>query len=73
MSVKLNINDQVSVKLTDAGKARWRGLFGRTPPYFVVVPLWELMQMFGPGLHMGMTDMYFVDNEIEVLINEKQS
>lgn len=65
--MKINIDTEISIELTPTGQARWRGLYGVTPSAFLVMPLWEVMQVFGPGLHMGMTDMYFVNNEIEVL------
>lgn len=65
--MKINLNDQVSVKLTPFGQARWRGLYGTTPSAFLVMPLWELMTIFGPSLHIGMPEVCFVDNEIEVL------
>lgn len=63
----INMNDRVGVKLTPAGQARWRGLYGLTPSSNLELSLWDLMATFGPGLHMGMTEMYFVDNKIEVL------
>jgi hypothetical protein len=64
--MKINLNDIAHVKLTPVGQARWRGRFGITPSSNLTVPLWELMQVFGPGLSMGMSEMYFVDNIIEL-------
>jgi hypothetical protein len=62
----MNINDMVKVKLTDVGKARWRGLHGVTRTE-LEMPLWELMSAFGgSSMHMGMRNMYFVNNEIEL-------
>jgi len=63
--IKININVTVRVKLTEVGIARWRGKHGVTRSE-LEVQLWELMATFGPGMHMGMMDMYFVDNEIEI-------
>lgn len=62
----ININDIVKVNLTPIGQARWRGKFGITRTT-LQLPLWELMNTFGSGMYMGMTDMYFVDNEIELV------
>lgn len=62
----MNINVTVKVKLTEVGIARWRGKFGVTRTE-VELPLWELMAIFGPAMHMTMNDMYFVDNEIEIM------
>lgn len=64
--MKININSPVTVELTPAGQARWRGLYGMTPSVKVSLQLWELMHIFGPGMTMGMLEMYFVDNEIEL-------
>lgn len=61
----LNINATVKVKLTEIGTARWRGKHNVTRTE-LELPLWELMAEFGPSLHMGMSQMYFVDNEIEI-------
>lgn len=65
----MNMNDRVRVKLTNHGK-----LICTMAAYSVVnhngmieLPLWELMQIFGPRIHMGMPHMFFVDNEIEVI------
>lgn len=65
--MKININDTVRVRLTEAGQDRYYGLtFNKATG--LQMPLWELMQIFGPGLHIGIgiTEMYFVDNEIEL-------
>jgi len=61
----ININATVKVKLTEVGTARWRGKHNVTRTE-LELPLWELMAEFGPGLYMGMSQMYFVDNEIEI-------
>lgn len=61
------MNSQTTVKLTSFGKAKYIGLFDTDPGDILILPLWELMQIFGPGIHMGMTEMYFVDNEVEII------
>ncbi len=71
--MKFNINDTVRAKLTDYG-TQYYTLFHRTlgvsvPAAIksVEMPLWELMQIFGPTLHMGMRELPFVDNEVEIV------
>jgi hypothetical protein len=65
--MKININALVKVKLTQTGEARYKGLMGLSGEYNnLEMPLWELMEIFGPGLHMGMIEMYFENNEIEI-------
>ena len=70
MQVKININDYVKVRLKEQGFCIHRQhydniWFGRIPPYpykppmvdkdgYSKFPLWELMQLFGEHLSLGM-------------------
>ena len=75
--MKININSQVSVKLTDSGEtviiSYWDSLgvvaahYSLQESKIVTMPFWELMQIFGPSVHMGMPKMLFVDNEVEII------
>lgn len=67
----MNLNTRVSVDLTIYGNYVyfcWLKKFdlpmNRAPKEF---PLWQLMNIFGECLHMGNTDIPFVNNEIKVL------
>jgi hypothetical protein len=70
-----NLNDRVRVTLTDAGKKVWVayhvGLRVETPALrrdrTIEMPLWELMQIFGPHLRIGFHDLPFVDNRLTFL------
>jgi hypothetical protein len=68
--MKININDTAKVKLTPKGKLLCAI---NAEPIMkdgaIELPLWALMRIFGPHIHMGMTEMFFVDNEIEITEN----
>ena len=64
---RIGMNDMVKVKLTDVGISKWRAIYGVTRTE-LELPMWELMSAFGgSSMHMGMRNMYFVDNEIELV------
>lgn len=66
--MKININSQVTVRLTEAGQAKWCSYYSvEEIANTITEPLWEIMQVFGSGLHMGMSEMYFVNNELEII------
>ncbi len=82
MTMKINLNDNCRVKLTEAGIKQWIEWHKelRLPPkaqaYFETprldpsglhqTQLWCLMQIFGPAIHIGIGDVFFEDNEILV-------
>lgn len=66
--MKININTTARVKLTALGSARYYEITGVSGAVSLELMLWELMQFFGPGLHMGMNSMYFEHNEIELCV-----
>lgn len=76
-----NFNDTVRVRLTDFGRSciikNHNDLFGarasefhpahlRTEDGWSEFHLWELVQQFGPHVHMGMRYMPFENNVIEI-------
>ena len=78
--IKVNINTQVVVRLTERGEKLWAEYWGarwgaQVPPAIregvtladgrIKLPLWELMAIFGNGIYMA-CDIPFVDNEIEI-------
>jgi hypothetical protein len=70
MRIVLNVNDTVSVRLTDAGKKIFDAYYGgklQTPPVSerIKFPLWELMQIFGKHIHLGACP-FFDGNDIEL-------
>lgn len=72
-SVKVNINVQVRVTLSPFGKTI---LAADDMAHMRIVrikdvdqhecALWELMRIFGRHMHMGMTEMPFVGNVVEI-------
>lgn len=69
--MKINMNDRVRVKLTDKGEeildaVEFASYYERDGGYLEFT-LWELMQIFGRHFHMGMTEMPFVNNSIELV------
>jgi hypothetical protein len=76
--MQLNMNDQVRVTLTTYGAQVWNARYDGinipaehlpapcAPGDEVKTQLWDLMQVFGPGIHMGMSEVPFLKNEIEV-------
>jgi hypothetical protein len=81
----LNMNDLVSVRLTDAGLTmldKYETDLGVpylhrrssvTEANLWRGPLWSLMQEFGPNISMGMNDGPFVDNRIDWENTSEQS
>lgn len=77
--MKINMNDQATVTLTAYGARVWNARYDGIDipaehlPEAVVAgqqiktQLWDLMHVFGPGIHMGMQEVPFLQNEIEVL------
>ena len=74
--MKINLNEKVSVKLTDFGAEhynKFNSQFGKyAPPRLnegdvLTDELWEIMQIFGSVLHNGMVRIPFMNNQIEVL------
>lgn len=77
MTVTLNLNVQTRVVLTEAGARRWNAYwtFVRPRPIDLVkageekiMPLWEVMLVFGPQMIIGSpaSDLPFLNNEILV-------
>lgn len=74
--VTININRQVTARLTIRGARILKDYheeLGVKPPKEVfsgeevTLTLWELMNIFGPHVFMGVTQIPFVDNEITLL------
>ena len=84
--MKFNINDYVKVKLTDYGreihKEKYVNLFQSVSYTYKYTPsiedsegysiwqLWDLMNIFGPYLSMGMTKLPF-ETELEIITKEE--
>ena len=81
--MKFNINDYVKVKLTDKGRElhkRYQNeLLKHWDKYEYKAPkededgwskwqLWDLMQTFGPHIHLGGINPF--DTEIEIITND---
>lgn len=65
--MKININAVVTVRVTVLGALVCaRNGQPLSEVWEITMPLWELMQLFGPHIHMGMTKMLFVNNEIDI-------
>jgi hypothetical protein len=66
----MNLNDSVFVVLTDAGLDMYNKAHTCIPNHtprterHLTIQLWSLMEIFGPHIHMTMSHMPFVDNEI---------
>jgi hypothetical protein len=76
--MKVNANEAVSVTLTMTGAAiynDWMGQFPHNirervqPGQTIKLPLWSLMQIFGPSIHMGMHQVPFVDNVMDLHVS----
>lgn len=75
VTVSLNVNDEVWVKLTDEGHKYYRDAWNERlggcnleyyPPRedsqgYSQWQLWCLMDWFGPGIHMGMAPFFHGD------------
>jgi hypothetical protein len=78
--ITINCNSDVVVKLTPYGKNVWNdfhtelGLnpkdykyyFKKGTKYTLIIPIWELMNIFGKYMFMGNPDIPFVNNEIKM-------
>lgn len=71
--MKININQQVKIKLTDSGKEVYQKYFKELNVKMevkdeIVMPLWEFSQIFGKELYMGQTKAPFTENnQIELV------
>jgi hypothetical protein len=72
--MKVNINEQVKIKLTDSGKEVYSNYLSqfnspsisKMVPDELTLPLWEFAQIFGSELYMGQVKApFFENNEIE--------
>lgn len=74
----INLNTIVKVTLTREGMrewVEWNAQFrmaalpppGEFIPEALEVPLWELMQIFGPKIYHGMPEVPFIDNKVEII------
>lgn len=73
LTVRVNINDKVSIKLTEYGKEILQKYYQNNLPKHLIPEiknddmdfmLWEIMQIFGEFLFMGNTEIPFEDNRI---------
>lgn len=72
----VNTNDQVSVRLTDTGMEILRQHWGEhfdgvcrhrlSPDGEYTESLWQIMRIFGPSIHLGMGEVPFVGNVVNI-------
>jgi len=67
----MNMNDRVSVRLTEAGRRTWHKYtdghnFGLDGSGVLRTQFWTLANAFGPMLYNGAIEMPFVDNVLEL-------
>lgn len=72
--LKININTQVKIKLTDYGKSKllskstldyYNFVLSKITKYgYWELPLWEVMYYFGDDMFMGNNNQPIVDNDI---------
>jgi hypothetical protein len=73
--MRLNLNAKVVVTLTEAGASIFNDHMARYPmktPLKVAgdtyrTELWALMQVFGAHIYMGMGEVPFLDNDLEII------
>jgi hypothetical protein len=71
--VKVNLNNQVRVRLTESGMRQMRAYWGKSTEHMIKdgnsfkTELWSLMSIFGAELHNGSIELPFVGNEVEFL------
>lgn len=72
--MKFNLNDEATVVLTAYGQSVYDLFHRRLDLKFhspasstLTLPLWGLMQIFGPAMAMGFAHVPFVDNEIRIV------
>jgi len=75
--MKINVNDLVTVYLTEAGERTYRAHFGTWPDRIkigedksVTTELWDLMVIFGNTLYNG-CQIPFKNNDIEIQIEKE--
>lgn len=76
--MKINMNDPVTVTLTTYGAQTWNARYNgisipvehRPKPSHtgdvITAQLWDLMHVFGPGIHMGMLEVPFLHNAMDI-------
>jgi hypothetical protein len=74
--MKVNLNTQCSFVLTDTGATVWNDQYADVPAMYRPAPrvagdtvrtqLWCAMEVFGPHIHMGMAEVFTVDNEMDI-------
>ncbi|MDP2599095.1 MAG: hypothetical protein Q8P49_04680 [Candidatus Liptonbacteria bacterium] len=79
--LSFNVNDEVEVRLTEAGKRIYRqhhGEISRKASWNIAIrepqeqegwscfQMWVLMEIFGPHMHMGTPEAPFEENEIRL-------
>ncbi len=75
-NVKVNINIQAKVELTDYGKVILKEHYDRilVNHYLdkkeFVFPLWQIASIFGDCLYMGNNEIPFKNNELELIQTE---
>jgi len=75
-NIKVNINVQAKVVLTDYGKQILTDYYDKLGAIYYldkkefVFPLWQIASIFGDCLYMGNNQMPFKDNEIELIETE---
>ena len=74
--MKVNLNQMVRVRLTDHGREVHRQEYAKNGTLALYQPrpmddrgysvfqLWELMQVFGPAIHLGAENSFDLDIEI---------
>jgi hypothetical protein len=72
--IKININENCKVRLTDFGISVMKEHFSYMPDEkylrkpdalgYYSFSVWELFQIFGPRIHLGMSETPFVENVI---------
>jgi hypothetical protein len=87
MKTAINLNEQVTVELTEFGKKVWRDHYTKLnlPAHWwelmakdgqldlskpLRLSLWELMQIFGPSMSIGMHEVPFKENVFVVEVEE---
>lgn len=69
--MKINMNARVRVKLTKKGNeildAAEFASYNERENNYLEFTLWQLMQTFGGNFHIGMTELPFVDNAVELI------
>lgn len=74
--MKINMNARCRFILTEAGASLWNAHYDEVPPEYRPAPvpagqevrtqLWVAFQVFGPAIYMGMPQVHFTDNCLEI-------